>query len=488
MVKNKLTILVAITIIIVAATSLFLIANNQALSAPVFYVANAGDGTLSEINLENSNPVKSIELDVEQLSHGIAISPDETVIYYGTGFQGKSLHALDVNTKQVLKEITFDEGIHGIDINPLGKYLYVTLMAGLGEEGGVLAVIDTDTFEEIAIITTDDGPAHVSVSVDGSQIWVANVNGNTVSAVDAFTFQVLATIPVGLVPNEVALSPNLDFAFVANVKSNSLTVIDMLTFEVVTELEVGKGVHGVTVSPDGKQVWTANNDSSDVSVIDIETLSLITTIETGSYANHISFSPAGDLAFVTQRDANNLVTIDTKNYQILKELALGKEPHEMTLKGMELNGDKNVDTTKKENRRNLWQDKYLVERDGFGEGVEVKVRLLSPFDEEDTLFMLNNVEIDPFQYFALKVEMTTHSGDLTSIPFGERTFLVNNDGDEIIVKKWIDVSKDSHHPQFLAFFEKTIDRSPILKTAADTKLSVKFSPFIDEDLVISLSE
>lgn len=488
MVKNKLIISVVITILIMGAISLFLITNNQSLSVPIFYVANAADGTISEMNFENNDPVKSIELDVEQIAHGIAISPDESVIYYGTGYEGNRLLAMDVNTKQVLNETKFEERVHGIDIHPLGKYVYVSLTAGLGEEGGALAVIDTNTFEILAMITTDDGPSHVSVSADGSQIWVANVNGNTVSAIDAYTFQVLATIPVGEVPNEVALSPNLDFAFAANVKSNSLTVIDMQTFEVVTELEVGEGVHGVTVSPDGKQVWTANNDSSDVSVIDIETLSLVTTIETGSYANHISFSPAGDLAFVTQRDANNLVMIDTKEYKVLKELALGKEPHEMTLKGMELNGINNIGTTEGKNRRNLWQDKYLVERDGFGEGVEVKIRLLSPYDEEDTRLLLSNLDIDPFQYYALNVEMTTHSGDLTSIPFGERTFLVNNDGDEMIADKWIDVSKDSHHPQFLALFEKTIDKLPILKNN-DTKLSVQFRPFIkNEDLVISLSK
>lgn len=488
MLKNKLTIYVVISILMVGAISFFLITNKQSISAPIFYVANAGDGTIAEINLENENPVRSIELDVEQIAHGIAISPDESVIYYGTGYEGNRLLAMDVNTKKVLKETTFEERVHGIDIHPTGKYVYVSLTAGLGEEGGALAVVDTETFEVLAMITTDDGPAHVSVSADGSQIWVANVNGDTVSAVDAYTFQVLATIPVGKVPNEVALSPNLDFAFVANVKSNSLTVIDMLTFEIVTELEVGEGVHGVTVSPDGKQVWTANNDSSDVSVIDIETLSLVTTIETGSYANHISFSPAGDLAFLTQREANNLVMIDTKDYQILKEYELGKDPHEMTLKGMELKTINDNGTNEVESYRNLWEDKYVVDRDGFAEEVEVKVRLLSPYDKEDTSLLLSNHDIDPLQYYALNVEMTTHSGDLTSIPFADRIFLINNVGDEIIAEKWIDVSKDSHHPQFLALFEKTVDKLPILKSI-DTKLSVQFRPFIkNENLVIDLSE
>lgn len=486
--KRNRMLLIIMALIIGGTVSFLFVSNKQSLSAPIFFVANAGDGTISEIDLQSNTPVNSIKLNVEQLSHGIAISPDETTVYFGTGFQGKSLRALDVKTKQVLREKTFEEGIHGIDIHPSGKYVYVSLMAGLGQEGGQVAVIDTNTFEEVVLITTDDGPAHVSVSVDGTQIWVANVNGNSVSAIDAFTFQVLATIPVGEVPNEVALSPNLDYAFVANVRSNSLTVIDMMTFNVLSEIEVGEGVHGVTVSPDGKQVWTANNHSSDVSVIDVETLSLVTTITTGSFANHISFSPDGGLAFVTQREANNLVIIDTTDYEILRELELGKEPHEMTLKGMELNNISKSDKVSNDNNRSKFGlNKYIVENEAFAEGIEVKVQLLSPFDEENTLLIISNIDIDPFQYFALKVEMTTHSGDLSSIPFAERTVLTNDDGDEIKADKWIVISNDSHHPQFLALFEKTVDKQPLLKNI-DTKLSVKFRPFINDELLINLSK
>ncbi|OIJ18892.1 hypothetical protein BKP45_15300 [Anaerobacillus alkalidiazotrophicus] len=484
MFKKQRPIMVIVAILFIGVVTLFFINNNKSLSAPVFYVANAGDGTISEIDLQKNTPVNSIELNVEQLSHGIAISPDETVVYYGTGFSGKSLHALDVTTKEVINEIEFDEGIHGIDIHPSGKYLYVTLMGGLGEEGGVLAVIDTNTFEEAALITTDDGPAHVSVSANGSQIWVANVNGNSVSAVDAYTYQVLATIPVGEVPNEVALSPNLDYAFVANVRSNSVTVIDMVTFEVVTEIEAGEGVHGVTVSSDGKQVWTANNHSNDVSVIDIETFSLMTTIETGSYANHISFSPSGDLAFVTHREANNIVVISTKDFKILKELEIGKEPHEMTLKGMELRSDSNNMI----NLSNPWLENYTVEKEVYVEGVEVKAQLLSPFAEEDILFVVSNIESDPFQYFAVKIDMTTHSGDLTSVPFEEMVYLTNNEGDEVKVDQWIVISNDSHHPQFLALFDKTVDKLPIIKNE-DTQLAIKFRSFLEiEDLVLWFNE
>ncbi len=473
-----------LVIILIGGGLFFSINNNNALMAPVFYVANAGDGTISQINIEERVPVETINLNVEQLSHGIAISPDETIVYYGTGFQGMSLQAYRVDTKEVINELNFNEGIHGIDIHPSGKYLYVSLMAGLGEEGGVISVVDTTTFDEVVVIETDDGPAHVSVTTDGSQVWVTNVNANTVSVIDAYSYQVLATIPVGDVPNEVAVSPNFDYAFSANVNSNSLSVIDMITFEVVQEIEVGEGVHGVTVSPDGSQVWTANNHSNDVSVVDIDTLTVVTTIETGSYANHISFSPDGDLAFVTHRDSNSLAVIDTRKYEVLKDLELGSEPHEMTLKGMEIiNGE---ESAKKSEESEVWdvslKMRYAMKDEAFAEGVGIEASFLSPYNREHILYTISNIDVDPFNYFAVKIGMTTHSGDLLSLPFEERVVLTNNLGVEVRPEHWIVVSSDSHHPLFLALFEKTIDKAPLLKNT-DTELILKFDPFIIDEVV-----
>ncbi|MCK9910990.1 hypothetical protein MXD81_17710, partial [Microbacteriaceae bacterium K1510] len=81
--------------------------------------------------------------------------------------------------------------VHGIDISPNGKSLYVSLNAGLGKTGGGLAVVDAGNLEQKALIQTGEGPAHVAVTNDGSQVWVANVNGNTVAVVDARSNQLL---------------------------------------------------------------------------------------------------------------------------------------------------------------------------------------------------------------------------------------------------------------------------------------------------------
>lgn len=461
-----------ITMLILSSTS-----NATDINAPIFYVANAGDGTISKVDFKQKQVIKSISLDTEQLSHGIAISPDEQTVYYGTGFQGKTLHAFDVKEEKIKKKISFDEGLHGIDIHPSGKYVYVSLMAGLGVKGGVLAVIDTENFEEVARIQTGDGPAHVSVTNDGSQVWVANVNGNSVSVVDSNTYDVLATVPVGEVPNEVAVSPTYDYAYSANVRSNTISVIDMKTYEVVREIEAGEGVHGVTVSPDGKEVWTANNDSNNVTVIETESFTVVKQIDTSSYANHIAFSPDGEFAFVTHRESNDLVVINREDLSIAAKIKLGKEPHEMTLKGMVLNSKVDMDNTETS------MLKESIEGEAFMEGVEVKAKLLSPDNKKDLSLIQEAIDIDSYDYYFYAINMTTHSGDLTEIPFEERITLESNEGISLNVAEWIVVNKDSHHPQYLALFNKSAE---IVDSEAE--LSLVITPFINnESLTINLN-
>ena len=60
------------------------------------------------------------------------------------------------------------------------------------------------------------GPYGVAVSPDGTKVYVANDNSNTVSVIDTATNTVTATVPVGSYPSGVAVSPDGTKVYVAN--------------------------------------------------------------------------------------------------------------------------------------------------------------------------------------------------------------------------------------------------------------------------------
>ncbi|MBD8071296.1 beta-propeller fold lactonase family protein [Bacillus sp. PS06] len=471
--KTLWGIILIISLIVISACSND---NKQDLSNQItddetalFYVPNAGDGTISVIDASTAETVDTISLGTEQASHGIALSLDGKVLYTGTGFDGKSVIVIDTETKEILDEIKFEEGVHGIDLSPDGEFLYVSLNPGLGQTGGKLVIIDTKKMEVVTDINTGDAPAHVAVSPDGSQVWSANVNANSVSVIDTNTKQLIATIKVGDVPNEVAISPDGKWAYVANVESDIVSVIDTTLLQTVKTIKAGDGPHGVTVSPSGEELWVSNNNSNDVTVVDTATLTTKVTIPTGSYANHVAFSKDGKWAYVTNRQSNDVVKIDTIKKEEVTRIPVGNEPHEISLEDYVSSNFKKItysfDNTNS-NKKTEDNNKRIAEADF----AVVKALRLSPEDPtNDSQYNLETNEV-----FEISIE--THSGDLLSLALEEELFLVNGEGNKVAPSEWIVKNKDAHHPQFIAVFPKNEDSQVTLEIGklSDTPIELNW--------------
>jgi YVTN family beta-propeller protein len=92
-----------------------------------------------------------------------------------------------------------------------------------------------------ATIPIGGGPAvfGVAVAPDGSKVYVANDDANTVSVIATATNTVSATIPVGSGPDGVAVTPDGSKVYVANANSNNVSVIATTTNMVIATIPVG---------------------------------------------------------------------------------------------------------------------------------------------------------------------------------------------------------------------------------------------------------
>ena len=422
-----------------------------------FYIPNSAEGTISVIDPSKAETIDTISLGTEQASHGIALSLDGNELYTGTGFSAKSVLVIDTKTKEKRKEVKFDEGVHGIDLSPNGRYLYVSLNPGLGGEGGSLAIIKIENMEIIANVKTDNGPAHVAVTPSGSQVWVANVNGNSVSVINTQTNELIKTIAVGDVPNEVVITPDEKWAYVANVESDLVTVINVETLEAIKTIKAGDGPHGVTVSPNGKELWVSNNNSNDITVIDTQTLTTKLTIPTGSYANHVAFSIDGKWAYVTNRQSNDVLKINAENKEVTSKIQVGSEPHEISLEDyvssisepieytFEYASESTVSPTKGTPENVSLEERT---RTTNANGVEIQALRLLPTDDTD------GSKIDFEKYEVFQLNLTTHSGDLSSLNLDKNTFLVDERSKKQKPSEWVTISNDAHHPVYLVTYPK----------------------------------
>src|ERR1035437_276420 len=79
-----------------------------------------------------------------------------------------------------------------------------------------VTVIDVSTNAITATIQVGSQPLGVSVSLDGTKVYITNIGNNTVSVINALTNTVTATIPVGISPFGLCVTPDGSKVYVAN--------------------------------------------------------------------------------------------------------------------------------------------------------------------------------------------------------------------------------------------------------------------------------
>ena len=289
-------------------------------------VANEADGTVSLVDYIEGEIIKTIEIG-EATGHGLAVSPDRNMLYAGDMAEG-ILKVYDLDSQKIVREKDIGAGIHGLDITPDGRLLFIS---PADDDTGNLLVYDTEE-EEIIKRFADDlagKSSHVTLDGENSIAVSALLDENMIQVISIENLEVIADIEVGEGPNEARISPDGDHVYVANWESNEISVVDLNTYELITNIPAGEGTHGVDISPDGNEVWTANRRSNDVSIIDTLNFEVIETIASGEYANHIKFTPDGLYVLVTNARANELVVFDNNTREIINRIEVGNTPHEV---------------------------------------------------------------------------------------------------------------------------------------------------------------
>lgn len=98
--------------------------------------------------------------------------------------------AVDVATKKELAVIPVGKGHAGIDVIPVGRYVFTGAIAD-----DVVDVIDPKTFKVIKRIQVGKGSHGVRASADGRYVYADVTQANDIVVIDAQTLKVIKKIP-----------------------------------------------------------------------------------------------------------------------------------------------------------------------------------------------------------------------------------------------------------------------------------------------------
>jgi YVTN family beta-propeller protein len=135
--------------------------------------------------------------------------------------------------------------------------------------GDNIHIIDAVTNKVVGEIKGIEAPHGLTVSPDGSRIYVSEEADDSVLVIDGKTLQVVKRIPLSGNPNLIDITPDGRFVYVAialswtdtsefpqikAAKSGGVDVIDTQSLQNVKTIPLTGGVHDLNVTPDGKFV------------------------------------------------------------------------------------------------------------------------------------------------------------------------------------------------------------------------------------------
>jgi YVTN family beta-propeller protein len=232
-------------------------------------------------------------------------------------------------TKQVLAKIRVGDTPHEAAATPDGKYAFASNYGG-STPGNSISVIDLAAQKEIHRV--DLGPMrrpHGLAVFDGKLYFTCEVN-KVIGRYDPETNQIDWLLGTGQDQTHmVELNRDGSQIYTANISGDTISIVDRTGAAnwLVTSIAVGKGPEGFDVTPDGKELWAAGSRDGSVSIIDIAAKRVTRTFNVQTKrSNRLRFTPDGRLVLISDLDAGDLLILERDTKKELKRLNLGSQP------------------------------------------------------------------------------------------------------------------------------------------------------------------
>ncbi|PYM62021.1 MAG: hypothetical protein DMD79_11525 [Candidatus Rokuibacteriota bacterium] len=280
-------------------------------------VSNNGQGvqSLAVVDLASRTVVQTLPYPApEALFLGVVVSPDGRRAYASSG-GNNTIRVYDLDQGRLFERERIALGARGARVYPAGLALSAdggTLYAALNLAGAV-AVVDLPARSVRASIPLpwtgrpdDLGPLPYALALAGSRLYVSEWNGGGVTVIDVHGLRVLGHVPTGAHASALTLSPDGTRLYVANATSDTVSVVDTATDTVVGTVDLapypgapmGSLPNAVAVSPDGRTLYVANGGNNDVAVVDTTTFRIRGLIPTAWFPSALAVSRDGRLLYV----------------------------------------------------------------------------------------------------------------------------------------------------------------------------------------------
>ena len=199
------------------------------------YASGGNDNFIVRFSIKNNKLIPSDTIKLgKEWPVGIGVAglavDDKHHLLYAVTKVNNSLYVADIQTKKVIGRYQLDAAGYTCILSPDANTLYVSCWGGAKVE-----LFDTHKKQFTSSIAVGDNPNDLCLTHNGSYLYVANSNDNSVSVIDVKKRIVIETLNAALFPNapsgsttnSVALSEDDKTLYIANADNNCLAVFNV---------------------------------------------------------------------------------------------------------------------------------------------------------------------------------------------------------------------------------------------------------------------
>jgi DNA-binding beta-propeller fold protein YncE len=152
---------------------------------------------------------------------------------------------------------------------------------------------------QITNVASGRGCEGFDVGINGTELWAANAQDNTVTVIDVATKKPRLTFPISVEhANRLKFTPDGKRVLVSGLGAGpqgsadvpNVVVIDVATHKEVKKFNLGGGSAGILILPDGSRAYIAVSAKDKVVAIDLQKLEIIGELPTGKNPDGLAWS------------------------------------------------------------------------------------------------------------------------------------------------------------------------------------------------------